>query len=146
MKIESIEQTHLPHCADLFAAVFNEAPWHEQWDRGIVLMRLTDIYNTPGAYGVVALDVAEIIGFALGYVEQWNQQKHFYLKEMCVYAPQQRSGIGTAMMDVLERQLAQRGVRKIYLLTARESGAEAFYRTCGFYVSPKMIMMGKHLE
>jgi ribosomal protein S18 acetylase RimI-like enzyme len=146
MNIESIEHTHLLPCAALFAAVFNKAPWNEQWDLGTVRMRLTEIYNTPGAYGVVASDVTGVMGFVLGYVEQWNQQKHFYLKEMCVHAQQQRSGIGTAMMDTLERQLMQRGVSKIYLLTARESGAEAFYRTCGFYVSPKMIMMGKPLE
>lgn len=146
MNIEAIERDHLLQCADLFVAVFKEAPWNEQWDPGIALMRLTEIYHTPGAYGVLASDLTGMIGFALGYVEQWNQQKHFYLKEMCVQAQRQRSGVGTAMIDVLERQLAQRGVSRIYLLTARESGAEAFYRRCGFYVSPKMVMLGKHLE
>jgi hypothetical protein len=35
---------------------------------------------------------------------------------------------------------------KVYLLTARDSAAEAFYNKRGFYISPKMIMMGKYLK
>jgi N-acetylglutamate synthase-like GNAT family acetyltransferase len=48
-------------------------------------------------------------------------------------------------MQGLEQGLAAMDVEKIYLLTARGSRAEAFYQKCGFYISPKMIMMAKCL-
>jgi ribosomal protein S18 acetylase RimI-like enzyme len=37
-------------------------------------------------------------------------------------------------------------VEAIYLLTAREGPAQAFYERLGFNVNPEMIMMGKYLE
>lgn len=110
------------------------------------LTRLEEIYRTPGFYGLVAEAEGQgVVGFAMGYAEQWQEQKHFYLKEMCVATQGQRRGIGTAIMQGLEQGLAAMDVEKIYLLTARGSSAEAFYQKCGFYISPKMIMMAKYL-
>lgn len=48
-------------------------------------------------------------------------------------------------MEKLETDLKAQGVDKVYLLTAREGAAEAFYHACGFYTSEKMVMLGKYL-
>ncbi len=82
----------------------------------------------------------------MGYIEQWDKQKVFYLKEMCVKSQHQGGGIGTAILETLEDDLLQMDVNKVYLLTARDSAAEAFYNKQGFYASRKMIMMGKYLK
>lgn len=67
---------------------------------------------------------------------------HYFLKEMCV----KRRGVGTQMLEHLEKVLRSDGVQKLYLLTARDSSAQAVYQKNGFYISPKMILMGKYLE
>jgi ribosomal protein S18 acetylase RimI-like enzyme len=145
MKLYPIEQAHLESCANLYVAVFNAEPWNEQWETQAVLTRLAEIYHTPGFYGLAAADETGLIGLALGYVEQWQQQRHFYLKEMCIKPQLQHRGVGAALMATLQQDLAARGVDKIYLLTARDGPAEAFYRKCGFYASPKMVIMAKNL-
>ncbi len=146
MHICPIEPQHLEHCVTLFLRVFNRPPWSEDWPRTAATTRLTDLLNTPGFYGVLAINETEVIGFAAGYVEQWDRARHFYLKEMCVVPHHQRQGIGTAIMQAIGTDLAAVGVEKIYLLTSRASSAEDFYRKCGFYVSQKMVMMGKSLQ
>ena len=110
-------------------------------------MRLEEMQRTPGSYGVVATEDNRALGFAVGYAEQWQRgRKHFYLKEMCVLPGHQRRGLGTGLMQTLCNELAQMGIEAIYLLTARESSAQAFYERLGFDVNPKMILMGKYID
>jgi aminoglycoside 6'-N-acetyltransferase I len=143
MKLLSIEHQHLRACATLFISVFNSPPWNEKWSQDVALKRLEDCFNTPGAYGVVAIVEDEVSGFAIGVVEQYDQNENFYLKEICVDSTKQRSGIGTKMMDALHHDLVRKGVGMVYLLTIRDSPAAAFYEKCGFLNSSKMIMMSK---
>ncbi|MBE9077451.1 GNAT family N-acetyltransferase [Romeria aff. gracilis LEGE 07310] len=143
MKIQPIEPCHLRECADLFASVFSSSPWNETWSQEIALRRLKDCYDTPGSYGIIAILEDKISGFALGYTEVWYEDKHFYLKEMCVQSINQRSGIGSQIIDMLYQGLVSKGVSMIYLLTVRDSPAATFYEKHGFSNHPKMTMMLK---
>lgn len=143
MKFQPIESNHLKACAGLFVLVFNQAPWNETWSEEVALSRLQDCYGAPGFYGIAAIEEDKILGFAIGYAEPSYEVKHFYLKEMCVQSTHQRSGIGTKMLDMLCQDLANNGVGMVYLLTARDSPAAAFYEKCGFSDRTKMTMMLK---
>lgn len=143
MKFQPIEPGHLRECANLFVSVFSNPPWNESWGQEIALKRLKDCYSTPRSYGIVATADDKVFGFAIGYVEAWYEDKHFYLKEMCVQSTHQRNGIGTKIMDMLHQDLASKGVSMIYLLTMRDSPAAAFYEKCGFSNNPKITMMLK---
>ncbi|EKV00431.1 Acetyltransferase (GNAT) family [Leptolyngbya sp. PCC 7375] len=143
MNLQPIEDFHLEECAALFAAVFNSPPWNETWSQEIALGRLQDCYSTPGSYGIVAIAKDRILGFAIGHTETWCEGKHFFLKEMCIQSTQQRSGIGTKIIDMLDQQLRSQDVSIIYLLTMRDSPAAAFYEQCGFACHSKMMMMIK---
>jgi ribosomal protein S18 acetylase RimI-like enzyme len=144
--VRPIERDDIVRCAELFAAAFAGAPWSETWDITDATARLEEVYRTPGAYGVVARDGATLVGFALGYAEQLNREQHFYLKEMAIAPERQHSGIGTALMEALTRDLAAMGIGVVYLLTLRDSPAEAFYKKGGFHISDRMIVMGKRLQ
>ncbi|HEX8552380.1 MAG TPA: GNAT family N-acetyltransferase [Abditibacteriaceae bacterium] len=145
MQIVAIERQHLPTCATLFAAVFCAAPWNESWTSESALVRLQRCLDTPGSFGLMAQNEAELVAFALGYIEPWEATAHFYLKEMCVDVACQRKGIGKQLIAALERELQAQNVARIFLHTARESIAQSFYEKCGFYVSPRMIQMSKRL-
>jgi aminoglycoside 6'-N-acetyltransferase I len=155
MRIRSIHRADLRRCAKVFVAVFSREPWNEDWRVTDVLTRLEELYRTPGFYGVIActdeerVSLAEpeqVLGFAMGYAERWKRGRHFYLTEICVMPHRQRRGVGTAIMGALCQDLAEMDVEAMYLLTLRDSPAEAFYEQCGFNVNPKMILMGKWLE
>ena len=157
--------TDLPACADLFLDVFNGPPWNEHWERADAVRRLADCFGTPGFQGWVGEAAGKgggsdddgsdddgsggggsLTALALGDREPYNGQSHYFLKEMCVAPAWQRRGVGRALVDRLTADLAAAGVHRVYLLTARDGVAEAFYRSCGFYVSPRMIMMSRRLS
>ncbi|HEX9997215.1 MAG TPA: GNAT family N-acetyltransferase [Abditibacterium sp.] len=140
-----LESENLVECVHLFLGVFNQEPWNEKWAKSSVIRRFEDCQRTPGFYGLCWQEDSRIEAFAFGYFEQWDESQHFYLKEMCVATQKQRCGIGTKLLDVLTEKLRENGVTKLFLHTARDSIAQDFYLRCGFYISPKMIMMAKHL-
>jgi ribosomal protein S18 acetylase RimI-like enzyme len=146
MDFTSVDQDNLAECAALFVKVFNNPPWNENWEVESVALRLDDCYRTPGFIGVAVRAESEIVGFAVGYIERWDKGQHFYLKEMCVATEQQNGGVGTALLLALEERLKAKGAEKLYLLTARDTSAQAFYEKRGFYVSPRMVMMSKWLS
>ena len=139
-----VEFTHswLEPCSNLYAGVFNSPPWSEAWIVDVVISRLSEILGTPGSYGLVVIDGQAPVALILGYCETFVDGVDFYIKEMCVKSDRQREGIGAMVLGALREELHSEGVRKLYLLSARGSAAEDFYRKMGFYVSEKMIMMG----
>jgi aminoglycoside 6'-N-acetyltransferase I len=142
-----IEEKDIPECTKVFAAVFGDEPWNEEWHVADAQARLEEMAHTPGFHGVLVASDDEILGFAMGHTEQWQcGKKHFYLQEMCVLPDYQQRGLGSGLMQVLCRDLMAMGVEVIYLLTARGGPAQAFYERLGFDVNPEMIMMGKYLS
>lgn len=136
------QESDLETCTGLFVETFAGEPWNETWHPETVRARLLQILLTPGFVGAVSLSAdGGITGFVLGFLEPWHEGSHFYLKEMCVHARCQRQGIGTRLLAFLKKELQARGATRIYLLTARGDLSEAFYSACGFYTSPKMILM-----
>ena len=144
MKFAPIDSSHLKGCSNLYVEVFNDSPWNESWSFETASKRLEDCYATPGFHGIVAIEENKVSGFALGFSEVSYTGQHFYLKEMCVQSNKQRSGIGTKIVDVLYRALADKDISMIYLLTMRDSSAADFYQKCGFSYSSKMSMMLKN--
>lgn len=145
MKLHLIAPEHLEECANLLVSVFANPPWNEAWTPALALKRLQNFYRTPESYGVLAQTEEGIVGFALGHTEQYAQHKTFYLSEICVASEHQRSGVGTAIMQRLQADLANEGVERIWLLTLYESSAESFYKRCGFCINSKMVLMTKPL-
>lgn len=146
MNFHRVERANLSECFALFANVFNNSPWNENWEQEAVAQRFENCYQTPGFYGLLVKTGNEPIGFALGFIEQWDKSKHFHLKEMCVALEKQGRGVGTTLINALKENLDSQGVEKIYLHTARDTPAQAFYEKQGFYISSSMIMMVKRLD
>lgn len=122
MTIRSILPADIPTCATLFSAVFSNPPWNENWTLENAHRRLADCVATPNFLGVLAEDNYAVTGFAMGYLQHYMDERHYFLLELCVDTHRQRGGIGGALMSALNTRLKE---------------------AAGFYVSPKMILMAR---
>lgn len=141
--IREFTATDLPACAVLLADVFNAPPWNESWDPESAGQRLGDLAATPNFVGLVAEDPSGIVALAFGHSQRYQNEWHFQLVELCVANHRQGEGIAKALVSKLHDRLQATGVHRIYILTARDTPAQAFYESSGFYVSPKMILMAR---
>ena len=130
----------LDDCASLFVSVFNQAPWNDSWTLESARKRLSEVFSTPNSMGFVFYEY-KISGFILGHCEQGPDGKEFHLAEMCVRSDRQRQGIGSGLLAHLEEELNQMAINSIYLITARDGQAEAFYARNGYRVNSRMIVM-----
>ncbi len=141
-----MRSSHLSDCARLYATVFNRAPWNGKWTAQTAAKHIQECFQDPNFRGMIALEESQPIGFAYGLVQQWENERRFYLKEMCVDSRKQRGGVGTRLLTRLIKKLQAEDVRQISLGTGRGTPAEDFYLRMGFKVDPEIIVMNKRLH
>jgi GNAT superfamily N-acetyltransferase len=81
----------------------------------------------------------------MGQKERWIDSYHFNLVEMCVLPKRQRAGIGGALLQYIIAELERERTGKVYLITAPEGPAAAFYSKLGFYASRGRVVMARNL-
>lgn len=146
-RVTPLARGDLDRCSHLYVGVFNAPPWNDRWTLITARQRLLDLLDTPGFAGSVLLANDELVGFAMGYSEQWQNNRVFYLTEMCVKTASQRQGFGTRLLRSLEKRLtAEFGATSIYLMTMRGGPAERFYAANGYRINERMVMMSCRLE
>ena len=137
---------HINDAAKLFMDTFNDSPWNENWDSAFAIQRIKNIYTTPGFKGVVCLEnsTSEIIGFCIGNIEAWENYEVFYLNELCIKSSYQCKGIGKKLINILEKELNNIGINKIFLSTIRgKEGPKEFFGKSGFIIEEERIRMIK---
>lgn len=135
----SLEVIH--ECALLYVETFNSEPWNDEWDFDNAYHRLKDIYNTPGFYGLVAVEDGNIIAAVFGCTEYWYKGKTYDLKEMFVKNGMRGTGVGSKLLGTLHTCLCEKGVNDVHLFTAEGDLTEKFYSKNGYERIDGMVMM-----
>ena len=86
----------------------------------------------PVAFG--AFEDRKLIGFVEGSLESWNNR--FRISNICIFDHTKRScGIGTMLMDAIQKTAASSGARMIVLETQScNENAITFYKKNGFSI------------
>lgn len=89
--------------------------------------------------------VAVLDGKVAGYINAHHKTKfetnrHVYEIDMGVHPNAQRKGVGRALLKEIERVVRERGGRKLSLrVLETNSGAIAFYKSCGFQEEGRLV-------
>jgi aminoglycoside 6'-N-acetyltransferase I len=139
--IEPLREEHLDECAHLYVSTFNAEPWNQRWTLETARKKLAWTLGVQGFLGwVLSLDDG-IVAFAAGYRQQEDKGEVFYLAILCVGLEAQGTGLGSRLTGYLEEELGKGGVKKVYLITLRDTPAQAFYGKHGYKVSNEDIVM-----
>lgn len=139
-RISALTEEHLDECAEVLVSAFNAEPWNERWTLDTARKDVRSTLDTPGSLGFVYLENG-VKAFVAGHREQDADSVVFYLGVLCVAPALQRRGIGSGLMQHLKATLTEMGIRSIYLLTSRDTPAEAFYKRNGYRISEEDVMM-----
>ena len=139
-RVELLTEDHLNECAHLLMVTFNAEPWNDNWTFEAAKKKLVWTIEVPGFVGLVSLDDG-VMAFATGYREPDDERDVFYLKTFCVRPDAQGKGVGSKLLGHLKEELGKSGVNTIYLITHKETPAEAFYKKNGYSVNSEDIVM-----
>lgn len=136
----------IPVVTKMYVETFNSPPWNDFWTEETAGKRLLQMISCKEAYGLLAYQDNILCGMALGCTEQFITDTIFDLKEFCVRNDMRSHGIGSQLLEELERRLKNMGVGSIYLFTSEGKGVDVFYQKRGYDTYSEMVMMGKKLK
>ncbi|WHY55963.1 GNAT family N-acetyltransferase [Peribacillus simplex] len=136
---------NLELCIELYMNVFNREPWNESWTYETAKERLSDLLHTPKFLGFLFQIDHNPVGFIAGNSKVSYQGLTYYLAELCVNNEMQGKGHGSKMLRSLEGELQKREIKSLYLLTANDGLAEAFYLKNDYVVNEDRVVMKKNL-
>ena len=136
--IETIREYQLDQLAESYMRTFNGAPWWDRWTKHSAMLRLSDLFHTPGFFGVAQFDGGDPVGALLGRSEQYFDRKAFQIIELWVEPAAQRQGVGQKLLAELRDLLPE---HRFYLITMHGEATEGFYEKNGFVVQDGLCVM-----
>lgn len=141
----SIKNEHVLKSSELYIKVFNAEPWNDKWTLGTAHKRLNDIYLSPNFEGVLYAENGQVKGAIFGNYEQFYDGVHYNLREMFISNELQGKGIGSKLLNKLEKTLSGLGVTTIILFTSKGNKTSNFYLKNNFLEWDDMAMMAKNI-
>ena len=148
--MESIINYHdkyIEQVVDLFIDVFSKEPWNDSWKSNKNAEEfLQDIVDTPGFKSLLYIKDDKVIGVLFGHTIKWCEGDEFYIREFFVDSNFQGKGIGTKLMEELERKLKKEDIHTVVLLTERNTEARKFYENKGYKINDDIVFMYKNYK
>jgi ribosomal protein S18 acetylase RimI-like enzyme len=145
--IVKYQEKYLDDIITLFINVFKEEPWNDNWFSNKQAGKyLLDIINIPGFEGYLYISNDEVIAGLFGHLIRWWEGDEYFIKEFFVDPDFQGDGIGSKMMDKLNKELKKNNINTIVLLTDLHSPAADFYKKRGFTEKSDLKFMYKNID
>lgn len=116
-----------------------------EWTEETTYKRIRQVMTREDAFGLLLEDRGEVLGFAMGYFEQYDECQAYDLIEIVVAGEHQGRGLGAAFMRELERQVHARGAMLIQLQSVNDAKHENFYDKLGFKDTKNLVLKNKFL-
>ena len=134
----------LPRTAKLYVDYYNS---YEDGEGTIetTTKRIHQVMTREDAFGLLLEDKGKLLGFAMGYFEQYDDCQAYDLIEIVVAGERQNQGLGTAFMRELERRVREKGAMLIQLQSVNDAKHEHFYDKLGFKDAKNLVLKTKML-
>lgn len=116
-----------------------------EWTEQTTYKRIHQVYSREDSYCMVLEDAGDIIAFAMGYFEQYDDCFAYDLVEIVVAADYQKRGIGTEFMKELEARVKAEGAMLIQLESVNDEFHNRFYGSLGYNNASNLVLKTKIL-
>lgn len=116
------------------------------WTEETAYKRIHQVWSHEDSFCLLLEDKTDILGFAMGHMEQYDDLTAYDLVEIVIAADQQGRGLGTNLMKEVERQVKALGASMIQLQAVNDERHEHFYEKLGFYSAKNLVLKAKFLE
>lgn len=115
------------------------------WTEETTYKRIHQVLSREDSYCVMLEDENAVIGFAMGYFEQYDDLTAYDLVEIVIAHPYQNKGLGTDFMRELERQVKEKGASMVQLQAVNDETHNRFYGRLQYKDVKNLILKSKWL-
>ncbi len=98
------------------------------------------------SYALLLEEKDKVIGFAMGYFQQYDDIVSYVLDEIVIAYEHQNKGLGTELLAELERRVKELGVACIELKAVNDEMHERYYGKAGFHAVKNFVLKVKWFE
>ena len=117
-----------------------------QWTEETTYKRIHQVWSREDSLCLILENDSSILGFLMGYFEQYDDLKAYDLVEIVIAHGYQHQGIGTAFMLELEHYVKDLGGAMIQLQAVNDSLHNEFYGKLNYRDCHNLIPKSKFLE
>lgn len=133
LTIKALDEKLLEEIKTFFVEVFSKEPWKDDWsDESQLHEYIKELICQSHSMTFGLFEDEEMVGLSMGYFFHWYSGTEYYIKEICIKENEQGRGLGTQFLELIEKELVEKGIHQIFLLTDRNVPACQFYKKNGF--------------
>ncbi len=133
VKIRELTTEYHEQIKCFFCDVFTREPWNDDWsDEAQLDAYITDLTANRNSLVFGLFDEEKMVGLAIGSIRHWYTGTEYVIDEFCIKTEEQGRGLGTLFMQMIEKEITERGIKRIFLQTERTLPAYEFYKKNGF--------------
>lgn len=116
-----------------------------QWTFVTTYKRIHQVWSREDSLCMILEWGSEVIGFVMGYFEQYDDIAAYDLVEIVIKHEHQSKGIGTAFMELVEARVKELGGAMIQLQAVNDEMHERFYGKLGYRNCSNLVLKSKWL-
>ena len=116
-----------------------------EWTESTTCKRIHQVWSREDSLCLVLEEGGNVLGFAMGYFEQYDDLKAYDLVEIVIAHDHQNQGIGTRFMLELERRVKELGGAMIQLQAVNDEMHTEFYGKLSYQYCNNLVLKCKFL-
>lgn len=144
MNYRRMDEADISVAAALYMDYYNTYEDGE-WTEETTCKRIHQVWSREDAYCLVLENGGAMIGFAMGYMEQYDDLVAYDLVEIVVEKAYQGKGVGTEFLLELERQVKELGASMVQLQSVNDEMHRQFYDKLGYRDTRNLVLKSKFL-
>lgn len=116
-----------------------------EWTRETTYKRIHQVWSREDSLCFILEQERKILGFVMGYFEQYDDIKAYDLVEIVIAHDCQNQGIGTALMLEVETRVKAAGGAMIQLQAVNDEMHEKFYGKLQYNTCNNFVLKSKWL-
>lgn len=144
MNYRIMQESDIEKVIPLYMNYYNH---HEDscWTEQTTYKRIHQVVTREDSYSLLAEENETLVGFAVGYFEQYDDIVAYDLNEIVIDYAYQKKGIGTNLLLELERRVKEMGAAMIQLQAVNDEMHEHFYGKLDYKTANSLIAKTKWL-
>lgn len=134
----------LPEAVSLYIRYYNEQE-DGRWTEETAFRRIHQVFSREDSCCAVLEKEGCMLGFAMGYFEQYDDGFAYDLVEIVISHCYQNRGLGTAFLQRLEEYVRQKGALLIQLQAVNDPFHQHFYGRLGYQNASNLVLKTKTL-
>lgn len=116
-----------------------------EWTQKTTYKRIHQVWSREDSLCMILEQGSEVIGFVMGYFEQYDDIQAYDLVEIVIAHEHQGKGIGTQFMGLIETKVKELGGAMIQLQAVNDDMHNRFYGKLNYQNCTNLVLKSKWL-